>query len=137
MQQVLARPSFHTQVGLLVAGYDQTGPHLYNTCPSGNYYEYKAMSIGARAQASQLVLDDNGLGGESTWGWQELREFHRSSRNGRKLIYAFVCACILAGMSVHSSSYLPQNGRLHIHGHINLFVCRVHANAASHGPVRD
>jgi len=38
------------QVGLLVAGYDQTGPHLYNTCPSGNYYEYKAMSIGARAQ---------------------------------------------------------------------------------------
>jgi 20S proteasome alpha/beta subunit len=37
-------------VGLLVGGYDRTGPHLYNTCPSGNYYEYKAMAIGARSQ---------------------------------------------------------------------------------------
>lgn len=37
-------------VGLLVGGYDKTGPHLYNTCPSGNYYEYKAMAIGARSQ---------------------------------------------------------------------------------------
>uniref|UniRef100_A0A7S3QWT2 Proteasome subunit alpha type n=1 Tax=Dunaliella tertiolecta TaxID=3047 RepID=A0A7S3QWT2_DUNTE len=46
-------------VGLLVAGYDQTGPHLYNTCPSGNYYEYKAMSIGARAQASKTYLERN------------------------------------------------------------------------------
>jgi hypothetical protein len=32
------------------AGYDRTGPHLYNTCPSGNYFEYKAMAIGARSQ---------------------------------------------------------------------------------------
>lgn len=37
-------------VGMLVGGYDKTGPHLYNTCPSGNYYEYKAMAIGARSQ---------------------------------------------------------------------------------------
>lgn len=37
-------------VGLLVAGVDAKGPHLYNTCPSGNYYEYKAMAIGARSQ---------------------------------------------------------------------------------------
>lgn len=39
-------------VGLLVAGYDASGAHLYNTCPSGNLYEYKAMAIGARAQVS-------------------------------------------------------------------------------------
>jgi len=37
-------------VGLLVAGVDQTGPHIYYNCPSGNYYEYKAMTIGARSQ---------------------------------------------------------------------------------------
>jgi len=24
----------------LVAGVDRDGPHLYETCPSGNYYEY-------------------------------------------------------------------------------------------------
>ena len=25
-------------VGLLVAGYDDNGPHIYQTCPSANYY---------------------------------------------------------------------------------------------------
>jgi hypothetical protein len=42
-------------VGLLVGGYDRTGPHLYNTCPSGNYYEYKAMAIGARSQVGPIL----------------------------------------------------------------------------------
>jgi 20S proteasome subunit alpha 6 len=37
-------------VGLLVAGADARGPHLYSTCPSGNYWECKAMAIGARSQ---------------------------------------------------------------------------------------
>lgn len=31
-------------VGLLVAGYDEKGPHLFETCPSGNYFEYYAMA---------------------------------------------------------------------------------------------
>jgi len=44
-------------VGLLVAGYDKTGPHLLQTCPSGNYYEYKAIAIGARSQASKTYLE--------------------------------------------------------------------------------
>ena len=58
MRQVADKHQVSTQrswkrpfgVGLLVGGYDVSGPHLYNTCPSGNYYEYKAMAIGARAQ---------------------------------------------------------------------------------------
>jgi len=44
-------------VGLLVAGYDRDGPHLYQTCPSGNLYEYHAMAIGARAQAAKTYLE--------------------------------------------------------------------------------
>ena len=44
-------------VGLLVAGYDQTGAHLYETCPSGNYFEYKAQAIGARAQSARTYLE--------------------------------------------------------------------------------
>jgi 20S proteasome subunit alpha 6 len=28
-------------VGLLVASYDQSGPHIYETVPSGDYYEYE------------------------------------------------------------------------------------------------
>lgn len=39
-------------VGLLVAGYDQTGPHIFQTCPSGNFWEYHAFAIGARAHAA-------------------------------------------------------------------------------------
>ena len=60
MRQVADKHQVSTQrswkrpfgVGLLVGGYDVSGPHLYNTCPSGNFYEYKAMAIGARAQVS-------------------------------------------------------------------------------------
>eukprot|EP00245_Coleochaete_scutata_P001381 TRINITY_DN1168_c0_g1_i1.p1 TRINITY_DN1168_c0_g1~~TRINITY_DN1168_c0_g1_i1.p1 ORF type:complete len:285 (-),score=63.94 TRINITY_DN1168_c0_g1_i1:393-1247(-) len=44
-------------VGLLVAGVDQTGPHLFQTCPSGNYYEYYAMAIGSRSQAAKTYLE--------------------------------------------------------------------------------
>ena len=44
-------------VGLLVAGYDKTGAHLYQTCPSGNYYEYRAIAIGARSQAAKTYLE--------------------------------------------------------------------------------
>lgn len=44
-------------VGLLIAGYDNTGPHLYQTCPSGNYYEYVSMAIGARSQSAKTYLE--------------------------------------------------------------------------------
>merc|ERR1712070_1221082 len=44
-------------VGLLVGSYDQTGPHLYLTEPSGNYYEYVAMAIGSRSQTSRTYLE--------------------------------------------------------------------------------
>lgn len=44
-------------VGMLVAAYDQTGAHLFQTCPSGNYYEYMAMAIGARSQSAKTYLE--------------------------------------------------------------------------------
>jgi len=44
-------------VGMLVIGYDSTGAHLYETCPSGNYYDYKAMAIGARSQSAKTYLE--------------------------------------------------------------------------------
>lgn len=44
-------------VGLLIAGYDSTGPHLFQTCPSGNYYEYYAMAIGSRSQGAKTYLE--------------------------------------------------------------------------------
>lgn len=40
-----------------IASYDQTGPHLYQTDPSGNYYEYLAQAIGARAQSGKTYLE--------------------------------------------------------------------------------
>lgn len=44
-------------VGLLVAGYDENGTHIYQTCPSANYYDCKAMSIGARSQSARTYLE--------------------------------------------------------------------------------
>lgn len=44
-------------VGLLVAGYDEKGPHLFQTCPSGNYFEYFAMAIGGRSTSAKTYLE--------------------------------------------------------------------------------
>lgn len=44
-------------VGLLVAGFDKTGPHIYQALPSGVYYEYKAQAMGARSQSCKTYLE--------------------------------------------------------------------------------
>mmetsp|Transcript_21672 Transcript_21672/g.26839 ORF Transcript_21672/g.26839 Transcript_21672/m.26839 type:complete len:268 (-) Transcript_21672:75-878(-) len=44
-------------VGLLVASVDKNGPHLYQTCPSGNLYEYYASAVGARSQSGKTYLE--------------------------------------------------------------------------------
>jgi len=63
--QVADKSQVHTQrygrrpygVGLLVIGYDQTGSHLFETCPSGNYFDYKAIAIGSRNQSAKTYLE--------------------------------------------------------------------------------
>jgi len=44
-------------VGLLVAGYDDQGPHIFQTCPSSNYYDCLAMAVGARSQSARTYLE--------------------------------------------------------------------------------
>ncbi|KAH8581823.1 proteasome subunit alpha type 1 [Cryptosporidium sp. chipmunk genotype I] len=44
-------------VGLLLAGCDESGPHLFETCPSGNCFEYYSIAIGSRSQASKTYLE--------------------------------------------------------------------------------
>ena len=44
-------------VGLLVIGCDSTGPHLYETQPSGNIHEYFAHALGDRSQSSKTYLE--------------------------------------------------------------------------------
>ncbi|CAN1835596.1 Proteasome subunit alpha type-1-A [Linum perenne] len=44
-------------VGLLVAGLDESGAHLYYNCPSGNYFEYQGFAIGSRSQAAKTYLE--------------------------------------------------------------------------------
>ncbi|PRP83361.1 hypothetical protein PROFUN_09389 [Planoprotostelium fungivorum] len=63
--QLADKSQVHTQqsgrrpygVGLLVIGYDENGPHLYETSPSGNYYDYKAQAIGNRFQSARTYLE--------------------------------------------------------------------------------
>lgn len=46
-------------VGLLVAGIDETGPHLYEFQPSGMTQEMVACAIGARSQMARTYLEKN------------------------------------------------------------------------------
>lgn len=58
-------------VGLLVGSVDETGTHLFETCPSGNYYEYVAMAIGARSQSAKTYLEKN-FEQFAPLGWEDL-----------------------------------------------------------------
>lgn len=44
-------------VGLLIVGYDETGPHLYEFQPSGSVLEYYGTAVGARSQAARTYLE--------------------------------------------------------------------------------
>mmetsp|Transcript_8890 Transcript_8890/g.32564 ORF Transcript_8890/g.32564 Transcript_8890/m.32564 type:complete len:236 (+) Transcript_8890:165-872(+) len=55
-QRAGARPS---GVGTLIAGCDESGCHIFQTCPSGSIYEHEAIAIGARSQASKTFLENN------------------------------------------------------------------------------
>lgn len=44
-------------LGLLVVGHDVTGPCLFETCPSGQFWQCKAMALGARSQAAKTYLE--------------------------------------------------------------------------------
>lgn len=51
-------------VGCLIAGYDvksiqENGPHVYETSPDANFYEYYAVAIGARCQSAKTYLEKN------------------------------------------------------------------------------
>ena len=51
-------------VGLLVVSCDKGGPHLHQTCPSGNLYEAHAAAIGARSQSGRTYLEKIHEGGD-------------------------------------------------------------------------
>jgi len=44
-------------VGLLIIGYDYAGPHLYETDPAGNFFDFKAQAIGNRSQSARTYLE--------------------------------------------------------------------------------
>ncbi|KAJ3365208.1 hypothetical protein HDU91_002267 [Kappamyces sp. JEL0680] len=44
-------------VGLLVIGHDESGPRLFECSPSGNYFDYLAVSIGSRSQSAKTYLE--------------------------------------------------------------------------------
>jgi len=45
-------------VALLLAGYDERGPQLYFSDPSGTYLKYKAKAIGAGSEGAQATLQE-------------------------------------------------------------------------------
>ncbi|XP_060656131.1 proteasome subunit alpha type-1-like [Drosophila nasuta] len=47
------------EVGILFAGYDEGGSHIYQVMPSGEYFNCKAMVIGGRSQTVRNYLESN------------------------------------------------------------------------------
>ena len=74
-------------VGLLVAGYDQSGAKLFYNCPSGNFYEYKAFAIGARSQVHPPLF---AFALPQTYVWR-LSELDRALH-----VYSTPCAAIVS-----------------------------------------
>ena len=46
-------------VGILVAGYDERGAHIFEIEPSANFFNSKAQAIGARSQSARTYLERN------------------------------------------------------------------------------
>ncbi|KAK5639957.1 hypothetical protein RI129_010768 [Pyrocoelia pectoralis] len=44
-------------VGILIAGCDELGPHIYECSPSGNFFDCKAIAIGGRCQSARTYLE--------------------------------------------------------------------------------
>lgn len=42
-----------------MAGYDETGPNLYHTDPSGTFVRYEAKAIGSGSEGAQTSLQEN------------------------------------------------------------------------------
>jgi 20S proteasome subunit alpha 6 len=90
-------------VGLLVAGYD-SAPHLFETCPSGNYFEFRGQAIGSRAQSAKTYiervadqLDGAGLDELIRHGIKALRE---SVQTGAEGLSAANCSVGVVGPSL-------------------------------------
>lgn len=74
-------------VGLMSAGYDENGAHVYYNCPSGNYYEYKAFAMGSRSQAARTYLERRVSEGREEMSKEELighalRSLHSTLQDG-------------------------------------------------------
>jgi len=44
-------------VSVLIAGYDEDGPHLTQIDPSGAYYNWKATAIGKNSKNAKIFLE--------------------------------------------------------------------------------
>ncbi|KIL68238.1 hypothetical protein M378DRAFT_176952 [Amanita muscaria Koide BX008] len=104
-------------VGFLVIGTDQSGPRLYEFSPSGNSYEYFAMSIGARSQSAKTYLEkhyesfaDCTLEQLITHGLHALRE---TLQQDKELNVNNTSIGILGPASVHEQS-VPKGGAFRI-----------------------
>lgn len=54
----LVLPNFSFVYYCIVCLQDK-GPHIYQTCPSANFYDCKAMAIGSRSQSARTYLEKN------------------------------------------------------------------------------
>ena len=54
---VLHIRTFNLTIAKMLCVAQDMGPHIFQTCPSANYFDCKAMSIGARSQSARTYLE--------------------------------------------------------------------------------
>lgn len=74
-------------VSLLMAGYDENGPQLYQVDPSGSYFAWKASAIGKNMVSAALVeflLLLGGVGRGGSVKEQKYGAYNKSERLGSR-----------------------------------------------------
>ena len=83
--------------GLLVGGVDKGGVKLFYNCPSGNFYDYKAMAIGGRSQ----VITQYILLGKGSWSSRvSLRGTFVGAPKANMLVYSCIRKSHMKGVLV-------------------------------------
>jgi len=112
-------------VGLLIAGVDETGPHLFEFQPSGMTEEMAAFAIGARSQMARTYLEKN-LDAFASCGREELiahglKALKESLVQDKELTVENTSIAI-AGAKVKDGSSKPESFKVYDGQDVNTWI---------------
>ena len=113
-------------VGLLVAGVDETGPHLFEFQPSGMTEEMVAFAIGARSQMARTYLEKN-LDAFAACGREELvrhglRALKESLVQDKELTVENTSVAIVGAVEAEDGTAKPEPFKVYDGNEVNSWI---------------